>query len=136
MTRSKPATFIVLLFGALLPACKAQIAEVQSRIAGTWRGNSECVVKNSACRDEVNVYRFSEISGRLGWFSGAGSKVVDGREISMGTLDWRYDGKSHVLESDSSNGVFRLVVDDDRIEGTLALPDGTIYRRIHLGRAK
>lgn len=136
MTRSMPTTLIALLFGALLPACKAQIAELQSRITGTWQGNSECVVKNSACRDESNVYRFSEISARPGWFSGAGSKVVDGKEISMGTLDWRYDAKKHILESDNPNGVFRLVVDGDRIEGALALPDATIYRRIHLRKAK
>jgi hypothetical protein len=30
-----------------------------SRIAGTWPGNSVCMVKDSPCHDEINVYRFS-----------------------------------------------------------------------------
>jgi hypothetical protein len=56
-------------------------------IAGTWRGNSVCLVKGSACRDEENVYRFSKPAGKPGVFSGTASKVVDGREIVMGRSD-------------------------------------------------
>jgi hypothetical protein len=108
----------------------------QSQIAGTWRGNSECSLKNSACHDETNVYRFSEIPARPDWFSGAGSKIVDGKEISMGTLDWHYNAAGNTLESDNTNAVLRLVVAGDKMEGTLLLPDGTVYRRIHLTKSK
>ena len=115
---------------------KTQIVNAQSEISGTWRGNSECAIKNSPCRGEENVYRFSEVAGRPGWFSGNGSKVVNGEEVSMGTLNWQYDPKSRLLESKNPNGVFRFVVDDDKMEGTLVLADATVYRRIHLAKVK
>ena len=63
-------------------------------------------------------------------------KVVNGQEISMGTLDWQYDAQSHILKSENANGTFRFVVDHEKMEGTLILPDATIYRRIHLARLK
>ena len=112
-----------------------QIVGAESQISGTWQGNSECVVKNSPCRDETNVYRFS-VATQPGWFFGTGSKVVNGKEVSMGTLNWQYDAKSHILESKNPNGVFRFVVGDDKMEGTLLLPDATVYRRIHLTKMK
>ena len=115
---------------------EAVIHGSQSQIAGTWRGNSECVLKNSPCRDELNVYRFSEVAGRPGWFSGIGSKLVNGKEISMGTLDWNYDAEKRTLKSENSGAIFRLVVDGSRIEGSLTLADHTVYRRIHLKKDK
>jgi hypothetical protein len=84
----------------------------------------------------VNVYRFSEVAAQPGWFSGTGSKVVNGKEVSIVTLDWKYDAKSHILESKNPNGIFRFVVDDDKMEGTLLLPDSTVYRRIRLTKVK
>ena len=109
---------------------------IQSQIAGTWRGHSECARKNSPCHDEVNVYRFSEIGGKPGTFFGVASKIVNGREVVMGTLDWTYDPEHHVLESKIERGKFRLVVNGNKIEGTLRLTDNTLYRRIHLERSK
>ena len=77
----------LILFGSSLsfagaPSAEAVIHDSPSQITGTWRGNSECVLKNSPCRDEINVYRFSEIAGKRGWFCGIGSKLVDGKEVS------------------------------------------------------
>jgi hypothetical protein len=99
-------------------------------IVGTWRGNSVCLVKGSACRDEENVYRFSKPAGKPGVFSGTAGKVVDGREIVMGRSDWTYDAENHVLECKIP--VIRMLVDGARMEGDLKLPDGTAYRRISL----
>jgi hypothetical protein len=124
--------FVSPLSFAQAPSGAAVIHDSQSETAGTWRGNSECVLKNSPCRDEINVYRFSEIAGKPGWFSGIGSKLVDGKEISMGTLEWKYDAEKHMLRSENSGATFRLVVDGSRIEGSLTLADNTVYRRIHL----
>jgi hypothetical protein len=114
------------------PHNKAVAHGSQSQIAGTWRGNSECVLKNSPCHNEINVYRFSEIAERPGWFSGTGSKVVDGKEIAMGTLEWNYDAERHTLKGESPGGAFRLIVDGTKMEGSLTLPDNTGYHRIHL----
>jgi len=129
-------TLISIFLVAQVQPGKAQIAAAQSQIAGTWRGKSDCVVKNSPCHDEINVYRFTEVAARPGWFSGAGSRVVNGNEILMGTLEWHYDPKNHILESNNQNGVFRFDVGDGKMEGTLLLPNGTAYRRIHLTKAK
>ena len=136
MRRLAVTAFIALLIAAPSRKSEAQNVGAQAQIAGMWRGNSECVLKNGACHDEINVYRFSEITARPGWFSGAGSKVVNGEEISMGTLEWQYDATSHILKSESPHGTFRFVVDNEKMDGTLFLPDTTIYRRIHLAKAK
>ena len=111
---------------------QSPIHDSRSQIVGTWRGNSECAVKGTPCHDEINVYRFSESAARPGWFSGTGSKVVGGKEISMGTLNWAYDATSHALTSESSGGAFQLFVNGNKIDGTLRLSDKTIYRHIHL----
>jgi hypothetical protein len=136
MSRLAATISMAVLFVAQAPDGKPQTVGAQSQITGMWRGNSECVLKNSACHDETNIYRFSEVAARPGWFTGVGSKMVNGKEISMGTLDWHYDPKSHILESDNPNGVFRFVVNEDKIEGALLLPDATVYRRIHLAKMK
>jgi hypothetical protein len=117
---------------AQAPNRQAAIDDSPSQIVGTWRGTSECAVKSSPCHDEINVYRFSKIPARPGWFSGTGSKVVDGKEISMGTLNWSYDATSHALRSESSNSTFQLFVEGNKIDGSVTLPDKTVYRRIHL----
>ncbi len=105
-----------------------------SQIAGAWRGNSVCAVENSPCHDEVNVYRFSEVAGKPGVFSVIGSKIVNGKEVAMGTAEWKYDAETHTLSADLPNGVFRYVVDGDKMEGTLSMRDHTVYRRVHLVR--
>jgi hypothetical protein len=109
MSRLAKTLVITALFVLQIAVGRSQIVGAQSQISGTWRGNSECMVKNSPCHDETNVYRFSEIDGRPGWFSGTGSRLVNGKEVSTGTLDWQYDPKSHILESKNPNGVFALL---------------------------
>ena len=109
---------------------KENAEEARSKIAGVWRGHSECAVKNSSCRDEINVYRFSKIAGRENAFSVTASKVVDGKEVVMGTSEWKYDEKKQVLECEKP--VIQLTFDGNKMEGALKLADGTVYRRIYL----
>jgi len=136
VSRSVTTALSALLVIAQVPGGEAQAVDGQAQVAGTWRGNSECVVPSSPCHDETNVYRFSELAARPGWFSGTGSKVVNGKEISMGTLDWQYDAETRTLESKSASGTFRFVVDDGKMQGVLLLLDATVYRRIHLAKMK
>jgi hypothetical protein len=126
----------LVAFCFLTLVCSAQGSGNSYLIAGTWRGTSECMQADSPCHDEVNVYRFSEIGGKPGTFSGVASKIVDGKEVVMGTLDWTYDSEHHILESKIEGSKFRLVVNGNKIEGTLRLTDNTLYRRIHLERSK
>ena len=62
-------------------------SHVDAPIAGLWRGHAVCAVPNSACRDEANVCRINEAAGKAGWFHLTGSKIVNGKEIVMGTSD-------------------------------------------------
>jgi hypothetical protein len=132
MSRFAATILLGVLSVAKAPDGGTQSVDAQSQIAGMWRGTSECVQQASACHAESNVYRFTQLASKPGWFSGTGSKVWNGKEISMGTLEWQYEPKSQTLESRNPNGFFRLVISGDKIEGTLFLPDSTPYRRIHL----
>jgi hypothetical protein len=76
------------------------------------------------------VYRFSRIDGRANAFSVTASKVVDGKEVVMGTGEWEYDEKRQVVECEKPS--IQLSLDGDKMEGALKLEDGTVYRRIYL----
>ena len=101
-------------------------------LIGVWRGHSECVVTSSPCHDEINVYRISAIAGNSNEVHVVGAKIVDGKEVIMGTGDWQYDAAKHALESQTPAGSFHFNVDGGSMEGVLMLPDHSAYRRIHL----
>lgn len=109
---------------------KGDPQDSQSKIAGVWRGHSECAIKSSPCHDEVNVYRFSKVDGRRNAFSVTASKVVDGKEVVMGASEWKYDEKKQVVECEKPS--IQLAIHGDQMDGALKLDDGTVYRRIHL----
>jgi hypothetical protein len=126
-----------LAYLALMSIGLSASPQTPSQILGTWRGNSVCTVSNSPCHDEVNIYRFSEISGKPSSFSCTASKIVDGKEIVMGSSDWTYDSAKHLLQTTTPNPSIRLTLSTtasaaETLDGALTLPDGTIYRRIHL----
>jgi hypothetical protein len=62
---------------------------------------------------------------------GTGSKAVDGKEIAMGTVEWKYDAEKHTLEATNSGAKIQLVLDGNKIEGSLTRGNRP-YRRIHL----
>jgi hypothetical protein len=109
---------------------KAEAEDARSTIAGVWRGHSVCVDKSSPCHDEVNVYRFSKVKGQPNAFSVTASKVVDGKEIVMGSEEWKYDETRKLMESEKPP--IRMTIDGKKMEGALSLADGTVYRRIYL----
>ena len=108
----------------------------ESKIEGTWRGDSVCIQKGTSCHDEIAVYRIAAIPGRHGHFMVSGGKVVDGREVAMGSGDFRYDNEKHTLTGELPRGVVTLKVDGDKIEGTYILPDKTVLRRITLKKSE
>lgn len=118
------------------PGGPASIRGAATQVTGEWRGNSECVEKDSPCHDEINVYRFSDDAGKAGWFLGTGNKVVDGKEIAMGTMEWKYDAEKHTLEASNSGTKIQLVLDGNKMEGSLTLRDNRPYRRIHLAKTR
>lgn len=116
--------FVILIF------CTAIFAV---GVAGTWRGESICTVKNSPCHDEQVVYHATEPDG-AGKFKIQADKIVNGRPEDMGTLDCTFDSKASKITCPIPKGVFEFVVEGSRMTGTLKLPDGTLFRRISLAK--
>ena len=84
----------------------------------------------------MNVYRFSEMPSKPNRFSCTASKIVDGKEIVMGTGEWTYDSSTHLLQTVTATPMIRLTLDHDSLDGALTLPDSTIYRRSHLKKSR
>lgn len=107
--------------------------DARTEIAGMWRGHSVCEDKNSPCHDEVNVYRFTPVDGKANVFVVTASKIVDGKEVVMGSgSEWKYDEKTQTVVCEKP--AIRLTIDGKKMEGALSLPDGKVYRRIYLAK--
>ena len=113
-------------------ASQLMFAQGKPAIAGIWRGQSSCEQKESACREETVVYRFSSLQDKPGSFPVNADKIVDGKVVNMGALEFRYVEDQHALVCEYAQGVWRLSVDGHKIEGTLTRPDGSLFRRVAL----
>ena len=111
-------------------------AQGKPAIAGIWRGQSSCTQKESACHDETVVYRFSPLQEKPGSFSVSADKIVDGKAVNMGTLEFQYVVDEQVLECRYAQGVWRLSVDGEKMDGTLTRPDGSVFRRLLLRKTQ
>ncbi|SRR5712691_6096819 len=141
----RAAAFGICLAAALVPgvlampqnpAANGSGGGEEARLVGTWRGDSLCVEKGTTCHDEVAVYRIADLPGKPGYLLVSGGKVVDGKEIVMGTGEWRYDSGKRTLSVELPRGVITLKANGDKLEGTFTLPDKTVLRRITLKRAE
>lgn len=99
-------------------------------LLGDWTGDSICQVKNSPCHDEKVVYHISKGSGPDLVVVNA-DKIVDGKAENMGTLDFRYDAKAATLVSESY-GHWVFYIKGNKMDGTLTIANGTLYRKISL----
>jgi hypothetical protein len=104
----------------------------ESNLLGDWRGSSVCQVRESSCRDEASLYHVASIPEKPNWFSVKGDKIVEGRAITMGTVECHYDSARSDLTCDLPSGVLRFTVQGNKMEGTMALPDGTLWRKLNL----
>lgn len=84
---------ILLLITILLALGKFSTAQ---SIIGVWKGTSLCQVKNSPCHDESVVYHISKNSSASSYQVDAG-KIIDGKEIDMGTLNFTFDPQLKIL---------------------------------------
>ena len=117
------------------PPAQGSGGDEESRLPGTWRGDSLCAEKGTSCHDEIAVYRIASIPGKPGYLMVTGGKVVDGKEIVVGTGEWRYDTAKHTLTVELPRGVITLKVDGDKLEDVFILPDKTVLRRITLKKS-
>jgi hypothetical protein len=125
-----PLNSIAAAQGDARPA--QQIPADESSLVGDWRGESVCMVRDSACRDEDSLYHVNKLAGKPGWFSMKLDKIVDGKPVTMGTVECKYDSTNRVLTCEFPRGVFRFTIQANKIAGTMNLTDGTLWRNITL----
>jgi hypothetical protein len=139
---SREITAISLFLAMVVPltgaaqgtaASKSETTGTESPV-GDWRGESICQVRPSACHDEDSLYHVTSIADKPGWFSMKGDRIVDGKPVTMGTMDCQYDEHRHSLECVFPRGVLRFTVKGNTMEGTMSLPDKTLWRKITLKR--
>src|SRR6476620_3464047 len=65
-------------------------------IAGTWRGTSACVDRQAtpACTDEEVIYEIVASPGHRDLVTVTADKVVDGKRVPMGSLDFTHEATS------------------------------------------
>lgn len=121
---------LALTFAVFSSAQTAKYAN--DLLVGDWRGDSVCVVRPSACVDEKSLYHIRKIGDQPNRFSMQGDKIVDGRPVNMGTADCVYAPDTHVLTCDLPAGSIHLTLRETRLEGTMHLSDGRLWRNISL----
>lgn len=71
-------------------------------IVGTWSGSSVCVDRQAApaCNDEQVVYEINANPGKPDTVTAKADRVVDGKRVSMGALEFTHDAKSRTWTSE------------------------------------
>jgi len=102
---------------------------------GAWHGESKCLVKPSACRDEDSLYRVAAVGQSRTKLTLTANKIVDGREVNMGASECSFVPDTRVLNCPLPNGsTIRFELKADSLDGTMTLADGTEWRKIALRR--
>ncbi len=99
---------------------------------GDWRGDSICVVRESACHDEKSLYHVARLPDKPGWVSIRLDKIVDGKPVTMGAEECRYDAEKRSLTCEFARGLMQFTVAGSKMEGTMLLTDKTMWRKINL----
>lgn len=102
-------------------------------LVGTWRGTSVCLVRPSACNDEIVVYRITSVKAADSLAVDA-RKIVHGEEEEMGVLGCRLMPLSGQLTCSIPHGVWHFSVRNDSLTGELRLLDDTRYREVRTVR--
>ena len=105
---------------------------------GTWRGTSTCVNRQiaPACNDETVVYdvRPSETPNAAVL---SADKIVDGKRVPMGELEFVYSEKEGCWRSEfttpRAHGVWCLVIEGRTMTGSLRmLPQNAAVRKVEV----
>ena len=124
---------------ASLLACGAGAQSVPQQASavtpvGVWRGTSVCLVRPSACKDEIVVYRIARANAADS-IKLDGRKIVRGEEEEMGVLACRFTPPNGLLTCVMPQGTWQFRVSKDSLVGELRLPDNTKFRDVRTSRA-
>jgi hypothetical protein len=125
------------LLSAVLAARAVEGAPTNDAFLGEWEGTSSCVDKARfpACKDEVVVYHVTSSPAGDSHATMAADKVVDGKALNMGTLDFRFDSNlkawTSELRNPSGTALWSFQVTGSELSGTLVdLPSQALIRRV------
>ena len=130
----------ILIVGLIVASCVAREVSAQSRSqhsmvtpVGVWRGTSTCLVRPSACHDEVVVYRIARTNATDTVTIDA-RKIVGGEEQQMGVLTCRFTSSNGSLVCRIPQGTWQFRVRADSLVGELLHPDTTRFRDVRTAR--
>ena len=113
----------------------AQSPPVAPNPLGVWRGTSTCLIRPSACHDEVVVYRITQGIVRDS-LALDGRKIVNGQEVEMGVLACRLAQPEAQVICLIPSGVWRFTVNGDSLVGELRLSNNTTSRDVRAARSR
>jgi hypothetical protein len=125
---------------ALAAACSlarvafAQDAAAKSNPVGVWRGTSKCMVRPSACNDELTVYRIARVNASDSLTIDA-FRIVNGQEDDMGVISCRSAASAAQLTCSMPNGVWHFTIRGDSLVGELRSPDNRKRRDVRATRS-
>jgi hypothetical protein len=96
---------------------------------GVWRGTSVCLVRPSACNDEIVVYRVAPTNAADSVTVDA-RKIVRGEEQAMGVLTCHVTSPAGSLTCAFARGTWLFRIRNDSLVGELRLTDGTKFRDV------
>lgn len=133
---------LAVAFAAVV-VCVEALAGPVDEIVGTWRGTSACVDRQAApaCTDEEVIYEIVARPGQPDSVTLNADKVVDGKRVPMGPLDFTHEATSRSWTSELNTprmrAVWRLSVSGTTLSGTLTLlPSKAVVRRVELRKDK
>jgi hypothetical protein len=124
----------VLALVSGLPVAWGQSAANLSSLLGDWKGNSICTMAESGCHNEKVVWHVAKLPDKPGWLAVRGDRLDNGKPVSMGTLEFKWEPESQTITCEIPQGVWRLTLSGSRLEGTLIRPDKAVFRRVFLQR--
>jgi hypothetical protein len=113
----------------------AQASAEGSNPVGVWRGTSLCLVRPSACNDEVVVYRISRMRTSDS-VSVDARKIVNAKEEEMGVLRCRLASLNASVACAIPNAVWRFTIRGDSLVGELRRSDSTKFRDVRAARSR
>ena len=126
-------TFLLLAGGWLCAAGPQEPApEPDPPLAGIWKGDAVCATETPSCETERIVLSITDITDKPGYVLIRAERIADGKTISLGAGESQYNRAQHTLVMQAEQRVWTLTVTGEHIEGTLALPDNTVLRRLAL----
>ncbi|HKN83495.1 MAG TPA: hypothetical protein VJW17_08665 [Pyrinomonadaceae bacterium] len=127
---------------ALLVFFSAALTQASTpSVIGTWTGESICVGNRPACKNEVVVYRFEPVTNNPRLVTLLADKIIDGKRVPMGKLEFQYDEAKGMLSCEftrgQTHGLWEFKITADSMEGTgMLLPDKSVIRRVKVKRVK